>query len=70
MANYYVNTTAQVDSGDHEVHKDGCYWLTLVKYPKYLGDFPSCVGAVEEAKKTYPTTADGCKHCSPDCHHH
>jgi hypothetical protein len=23
---------------------------------------------VQEAKKTYPDTADGCKHCSPECH--
>ena len=29
MALYYVNNTAQ-SNGDHEVHREGCYWLTLV----------------------------------------
>ena len=37
MAKYYVNTNAQ-SNGDHEVHRDGCYWLSLVKNPMYLGD--------------------------------
>ena len=66
MARYYVNTNAQ-SNGDHEVHKEGCYWLGLVSNPQYLGYFPSCHGAVREAKKYYPT-ANGCYHCSNDCH--
>ena len=32
-----------------------------------LGDFNHCAYAVVEAKKIYPT-ADGCAHCSPECH--
>lgn len=64
---YYVNTNAQ-PNGDHEVHKEvGCPTPADPKNRKYLGDFSSCVGAVAEAKKHYPT-ADGCKHCSPECH--
>ena len=38
MADYYVNDTAQAN-GDHEVHKQGCYWLTLVVSRTYLGNF-------------------------------
>lgn len=64
---YYVNTEAQEDSGDHEVHKQGCDWMPAEKNRKYLGEFTSCEGAVEEAKKTYPT-ANGCIHCSEACH--
>lgn len=67
MAQYYVNNNAQ-ENGDHEVHKEGCYWLTLVTSKDYLGDFASCSGAVQKAKEKYPETADGCKHCSLECH--
>ena len=67
MEKYYVNNNAQLDSGDHEVHKDGCYWLSIAKDTKYLGLFTSCHEAVRQAKLIY-RTADGCKHCSIDCH--
>ena len=63
---YYVNDTAQPE-GDHEVHKDGCYWLTLVTSKTGLGIFTSCYGAVIKAKGIY-ASSDGCVHCSPDCH--
>ena len=66
MTEYYVNKTAQ-DNGDHEVHKLGCYWLSLVKNKGSLGNFSSCHGAVTKARKKYPK-ADGCKHCSLACH--
>ena len=67
MEHYYVNDTAQSESGDHEVHENGCYWLSLVTSKTYLGMFLSCYEAVTKAKEIYPT-ADGCKHCSIDCH--
>lgn len=67
MAKYCVNTNAQ-DNGDHEVHKYGCEWLPIEENRLDLGDFDNCSDAVQEAKKTYPTTADGCKYCSPECH--
>jgi hypothetical protein len=67
VAKYYVNTQAQ-SNGDHEVHKAGCAWMPDPKNRKDLGEFTSCEGAVKDAKKTYPKTANGCKHCSPDCH--
>ena len=66
MAKYYVNKNPQ-ENGDNEVHKEGCYWLSLVKGKEYLGDFSSCHGAVRKAKEKYPT-ADGCKHCCLECH--
>ena len=66
MASYYVNKNEQ-QNGDHEVHKSGCYWLSLAKDTTYLGGFDSCHGAVTEAKKYYPYTANGCATCSPDC---
>lgn len=64
---YYVNTKAQ-SNGDNEVHKDGCEWMPSKENQKYLGEFESCAEAVEEAKKTYPDTANGCAHCSKECH--
>jgi len=66
MARYYMNENAQ-SNGDHEVHREGCSWMPVPKNQKYLGDFPSCHGAVLKAKE-YDSKADGCKHCSPDCH--
>lgn len=66
MAKYYVNNTAQAN-GDHEVHKDGCYWLTLVSSKKDLGYHYGCESAVREAKKTYKQS-NGCIHCSKECH--
>ncbi len=67
MPRYYVNKNAQ-PNGDHEVHQtEDCPNPANEENRDYLGDFPSCHGAVAEAKKRYPT-ADGCKFCSPDCH--
>lgn len=66
MAKYYVNNSAQAN-GDHEVHKDGCYWLTLVTSKKDLGYHSDCESAVREAKNTY-TKSNGCIHCSKECH--
>ena len=66
MAKYYVNKNAQ-DNGDHEVHELGCSHMALPENRMYLGEFPSCHGAVREAKKTY-AKADGCFHCSLACH--
>ncbi|HEU4885432.1 MAG TPA: hypothetical protein VFT45_24505 [Longimicrobium sp.] len=64
---YYVNTKAQ-PNGDHEVHTETCDWLPSAENRMYLGEFTSCDEAVDEAKKTYPTTTNGCIHCSEACH--
>jgi len=66
MAKYYVNNTAQ-SNGDHEVHKDGCYWLSLISSKKDLGEHTTCYSAVRKAKETY-LKSNGCKTCSEDCH--
>lgn len=66
MSNYYVNDTAQ-SNGDHEVHKEGCYWLSLVVRKTYLGNYNECRPAVTKAKQRY-RTANGCIHCSLPCH--
>ena len=65
MTDYYVNNTAQ-SNGDHEVHENGCYWLSLASNTSYLGRFSSCFPAVAKAKLTYSTT-NGCAFCSPAC---
>ena len=66
MAKYYVNNTAQPNE-DHEVHKEGCYWLSLVISKKELGNHLTCHSAVQEAKRTY-TQSNGCRTCSNECH--
>jgi hypothetical protein len=66
MASYYVNKNAQ-SNGDHEVHKEGCSFMPSEENKKYLGNFNNCKDAVTEAKK-YDSQADGCYHCSRDCH--
>lgn len=69
MADYYLNLS-QSREGDYEVHEANCYWLKLVVRPVYLGNFSHCYGAVNEAKRRYPSLhrINGCKHCSPLCH--
>lgn len=66
MDMYYVNNRAQ-SNGDHEVHKSGCYYLSLATDTKYLGQFYGCASAVQEAKKTY-SKSNGCYYCSKSCH--
>lgn len=64
MKYYFVNTIAQAN-GDHEVHRDDCLYMPGNK--KYLGQFPTCAGAVQEARKHY-AQVNGCKLCSKECH--
>ena len=66
MDKYYVNKNAQ-SNGDHEVHKDGCGAMPDPENRLYIGEFPSCHGAVSKAKEDNPK-ADGCFYCCPDCH--
>lgn len=66
MKRYYVNETAQIN-GDHEVHEEGCFWLSQATYKKNLGLHFNCRTAVQEAKNTFPQS-NGCKTCSETCH--
>ena len=69
MAKYYVNNRRQDSANfNNEVHKEGCYWLSKAVDTTYLGEFYGCHSAMVEARKLYPSTADGCKTCCPDCH--
>jgi len=66
MDRYYVNNTPQT-SGDHEVHKNGCYWLSLATSTRDLGFHSSCITAVAAARQIY-RTANGCATCASACH--
>ena len=66
MPSYYRNKNAQ-SNGDHEVHKESCNFMPALGNRDYLGEFSSCHGAVEAARRKDPS-ADGCAYCSPACH--
>ncbi|PQA27313.1 hypothetical protein C5O18_10090, partial [Amnimonas aquatica] len=63
---YYVNKNAQ-PNGDHEVHKEGCFWMPNHMNLTYLGTFSSCREPVTAAKRIYPR-ANGCMYCARLCH--
>jgi len=63
---YYINTNAQL-TGEHEVHEDGCYWLSLVVNKKYLGLHENCQEAVQQAR-WLGYKPDGCYYCCNPCH--
>lgn len=66
MAKYYINEKQQWGFGyNHEVHKEGCYWMPSTR--KYLGEFSSESAALAAAKRLY-NDADGCVHCCPSIH--
>ena len=67
MGGYYVNPNRQ-SSGDYEVHLQGCYWLSLVSGPVYLGWFSSCAPAVATAANLGYRPANGCYYCARACH--
>jgi hypothetical protein len=54
-------------NGDHEVHRYECPRAPVESRQEYLGMFSNCRDAVRTAKKIY-VQANGCAHCSPDCH--
>lgn len=70
MALYYVNNRRQdsADGNHNEVHTSDCYYYKQATDTSYLGSFSRCQDAMVEARKKYPYSADGCKHCCPNCH--
>lgn len=69
MPNYCVNTNAQSDSGDHEVHDlastKGC--LPNPDNRRDLGWHADCASAVKKALETY-SDVNGCYFCANNCH--
>jgi hypothetical protein len=69
MYNYYLNKNPQ-NNGDHEVHKESCYWLPSSTNRIFIGVFSNGIAAVRHAKAMYPTAKiDGCVHCCNEAHH-
>lgn len=65
---YYVNKQAQAN-GDHEVHKETCWYLPAPHNRLDLGNCDSDQEALGKALRYYPK-ADGCKYCCPSIHKH
>lgn len=66
MYRYYVNRNEQ-STGEHEVHKEGCYRMPELQNSLYLGYFSNAIEAVYKAK-IYYTNVDGCYYCSSEAH--
>lgn len=67
MAKYWVNKNEQAN-GDHEVHCQGCSYMPQPENRIYLGEFASCHGAVDKAKREHFESSNGCYHCCNACH--
>ena len=66
MARYFVNRNAQ-HTGEHEVHKEGCYRMPEPQNRIYLGLFSDAKEAVREARR-YFDDVDGCYYCASEAH--
>jgi hypothetical protein len=66
MYKYCVNKNPQ-PTGEHEVHTSLCAYKPLPENSIFLGEYPSCHGAIAKAKE-YFDEVDGCYFCSRECH--
>ncbi len=66
MARYYVNRNAQ-STGEHEVHKEGCYRMPEPQNRRYLGYFSNAKEAVRVARIFF-NNVDGCYYCASEAH--
>lgn len=68
MSKYYVNNQSTYpSSGEHEVHKEGCFWMPSNR--TYIGEFYNETDAVRSCQNSNPTLKiDGCKYCCPNAH--
>ncbi len=66
MPNYFVTMTPQ-PNGNHEVHREGCFWMPGARYRIPLGNHLYCQQAVRIAAEHY-AQVNGCATCSPRCH--
>ncbi len=73
MIKYYLNLNAQ-SNGDHEVHKETCYYYYEYKNQynfELLGAFSNDIEAVNYARFKHPNfRIDGCAYCCPNAHRH
>lgn len=66
MERYYINNNKDIN-GNNEVHKESCYWLSLVEDKTYLGYFKDGIEAVTKARNS-SIKANGCIHCCLEAH--
>ena len=70
MPTYIVNKNTD-DKNRHEVHEIGptkCRRLPAEHNRVSVGWHSDCHGALKAAEDLGYKPADGCAHCSPDCH--
>jgi hypothetical protein len=63
---YYVNDRA-LSSGAHEVHRQDCQYLPLIRSTSSLGKFDNCAEALLKAQAEYYPNSDGCAYCCINC---
>lgn len=68
MSTYYVNKESTYpSSGEHEVHKEGCFRMPTNRL--HIGEFNNEHEAVQACQNASPTLKiDGCWHCCPNAH--
>ena len=66
MSHYYINKNEQ-PTGEHEVHKEGCFRMPEIQNRIYLGFFSDAKDAVQEARKIF-YNVDGCFYCANEAH--
>jgi hypothetical protein len=71
MNNYYLNKNAQ-SNGDHEIHKESCYYYYMYRGGfnfEFFGAFATEFEAIRYARSKYPyLKIDGCAYCCPSIH--
>ncbi|HBI92011.1 MAG TPA: hypothetical protein DDY58_06000 [Terrisporobacter glycolicus] len=66
MKNYYFNNFVNAH-GKHEIHSEGCPYLSYSSTRTYIGYFSSCDDALKKAKSQYPGKSFVCFSCSDSC---
>ena len=66
LCRYFVNRNAR-GNGDHEVHKEDCYFLPNAGNYIDLGIHMNGKSAIVKAKVFYQQS-NGCYYCADECH--
>ena len=67
MAFWYVDDIAQ-PNGDHLVHHDSCFELSLSPRKSLIGSFTNCRDALAKSRVQHYQHSNGCPVCAPGCH--